>query len=109
MNYTFVQRLQVNPVDPDRLSDQCGRIMDELADLGVADPLIGGNMSTGEVEISVMVDADSYLEAVQKAMTVIRTAIHAAEGSTPGWPRLDAAIRSIQAEEVAEAEVPLGV
>lgn len=113
MNYTFTQRFQVTPIDSDRLLEQCDRIMNELLDLEaaheIADPSIGGAMARGQVEISVMVQADSYVEAVQKAMTVIRSAIHAAGGGTPDWPQLDdAAVRSIEAEAV-QAEVPIGV
>jgi hypothetical protein len=46
-------------------------------------------MQAGEVEISLTVEAPSPEEAVPVAMTTIRTAIHAAEGHTPGWPRYD--------------------
>jgi hypothetical protein len=109
MNYTCVQAFQIQPVDPDRLSAQCDRIMEELVDLGVADPLISGDMATGDVEIFVMVEADSHRAAADKAMAGIRTAIHAAGGGTPDWPRLDETTLRATGTEVADADVPIGV
>lgn len=109
MNYTFLQRFQVAPVNPERLSAQCGRIMDELVGMGVTDPLISGTMATGEVEISVVVDAESHYEAAGTALGLIRTAIHAAEGGTPAWPRLDESTMRAMVAERVDAEVPAGV
>jgi hypothetical protein len=74
---------------PEQNEASLDRVMDELLRLGAENPAIGGAMQTGEVEISVTVDAASPEDAVPMALTTIRTAIHAAEGHTPDWPRLD--------------------
>lgn len=48
------------------------------------DPTVGGSLATGEVEIECLVDASGD-EAVALARPILRTAIHAAGGSTPSW------------------------
>jgi hypothetical protein len=87
MKGSFTASLRVEGSDPDRLEMQLDRVMEELIRLGVEDPAIGGTLSTGEVEISITVEAESLEDAVPKAMTALRAAIHAADGATPGWPR----------------------
>ena len=67
------------------------RVMVELLSLeacteGLADSAIGLDLSTMTAEISVCVEADSPEAAIAVAMGSIRTAIHAAGGSTAGWP-----------------------
>jgi hypothetical protein len=86
MKGSFTALLRVEGSDPDHLEAQLDRVMEELVRLGVEDPAIGGTLTTGEVEISITVDAESLDEAVPKAISTLRTAIHAAEVSTPGWP-----------------------
>jgi hypothetical protein len=88
MRSCFTASLRMIGPDPDHLEAALDRVMEELVRLGVEDPAIGGKLSSGEVEISITVEAESYEQAVSKAMGTIRTAIHAAEVSTPGWPRL---------------------
>jgi hypothetical protein len=87
---------------PEGIEASMDRVMEELLHLGAEDPAIGGAMQTGEVEISLNVEAPSPEDAVPMAMTMIRTAIHAAEGSTPGWPRFDD--RALKASIVEEVD-----
>jgi hypothetical protein len=86
MRGTFMAALLVQGSDPDRLEVQLDQVMEELIRLGVADPAIGGTLATGEVEISITVAAPTPEEAVPKAMSTLRTALHAAGIATPGWP-----------------------
>ena len=74
MKGSFTALLRVEGSDPDHLEAQLDRVMEELVRLGVEDPAIGGTLTTGEVEISITVDAESLDEAVPKAI------------STSGWP-----------------------
>jgi hypothetical protein len=60
------------------------RVMEELLKLKVDDPSIGGSLTSGKVRISLTIEASSKREAVRKADTLFRTAIHAAGGATPG-------------------------
>jgi hypothetical protein len=88
MKVAFATHLHVTGT-PEEVEASLDRVMEELLRLGAEDPAIGGAMATGEVEISLTVDAPSPEDAVPLAMTTIRTAIHAAEGHTPNWPRFD--------------------
>jgi hypothetical protein len=65
---------------------------------GVTDPFVGATLSSGEIEISLTVDAPSFEEAVAQALGVIRSAIHAAGGGTPNW-------RGVERIEVEKATV----
>jgi hypothetical protein len=64
------------------------RVMEELLNLGVQDPSVGGSLTSGEVQISLTLNASTKREAISKANALMRTAIHAAGGATPGWPTL---------------------
>jgi hypothetical protein len=67
------------------------RVMNELLALeacteGLADSAIGLDLESLSAEISVSVEAESPESAIATAVNAIRTAIHAAGGSTAGWP-----------------------
>ena len=67
------------------------RVMRELLLLeactgGLSDSAIGLDLDEMVAEISVSVDAESPEEGIAIALGSIRTAIHAAGGSTAGWP-----------------------
>ena len=75
------------------------QVMTELLALeactdGVADSAIGLDLATMTAEISVSVEADSPEAAIATAMGSIRTAIHAAGGSTAGWPSVSDVVGS---------------
>jgi hypothetical protein len=74
---SFTALLRVEGSEPDHLEAQLDRVMEELVRLGVEDPAIGGTLTTGEVEISITVGAESLDDAVPKAISTLRTAIHA--------------------------------
>lgn len=60
--------------------------MRELLKLdGIEDPQVSGSITTGDVEISVVVEAAEYGAAISKADPDIRTAFHAAMVHTDGW------------------------
>jgi hypothetical protein len=56
----------------------------ERCNLDIHDPSVGGTLTTGDVEIELTVDVPED-QAVQRTRAIIRTAIHAAGGSTPRW------------------------
>lgn len=68
--------------------------MEELVRLGATDPSVTGAVATGEMEITVTVEAASPSEAVAKADAIIRAALHAAGLATPEWdgPRPPASV-----------------
>ena len=66
-------------------------VMDQLValeDERISDADVSVDFSKDSVEISVVAHADSFDEAVEQADAAIRTAIHAAGGSTAGWTRV---------------------
>ena len=101
MKASFVVQLQVVG-EPEQIEASLDRVMEELLRLNVEDPAIGGSMETGEVEISLAIDAPSLEEAAPLAMSTIRTAVHAAEVATPNWPRFDK--RSLQVAVLEETD-----
>jgi hypothetical protein len=61
-------------------------VMEELVELHVTDPSIGGVLSDGDIEFSLAIEAETLEKATASAFGTIRAAIHAAGGGTPGWP-----------------------
>lgn len=61
-------------------------VMEQLIDHGAEAPDITGSLASGQVEISLYLDADSIGEAAGSGSALIRTAIHAAHGNTANWP-----------------------
>ncbi len=86
MNLTFVAR-QAGEGEPGygSFEDFLDAVMEELLDLGFQEPSIGGSLSAMQVEISVEVESDSAEKAVVYGVSAIRSALHAAHVSTPGW------------------------
>ena len=70
---------------PANLEAQLDLVMEELLHLEVADASIGAVETTGAVEITVTVAADTLEDALNHGSAAIRAAIHAAGGATPGW------------------------
>ena len=73
------------------ISGNLDRVMSELLSLeactsALTDGAIGLDLAAMSAEISVSVEAESPEAAIALAMGSIRTAIHAAGGSTTGWP-----------------------
>lgn len=79
-------------------------LMDQLMDLeeqnaDVTDMALAGEADRKVWTIEMLVLVDDEFEALVKALSVIRTALHALGDSTPGWPT---------AEEIASAFAPAG-
>lgn len=67
------------------IADCFAATMRELVKLGAIDPVVTGSATTGHIEISAMVEADSFPSAVQQIDPTIRAALHAAGVCTEGW------------------------
>lgn len=86
------------------------QVMDELQHLDAQDPSIDLDLaSDNEVAFSVLVEATNPLAAVDQASSVLRSAIHAAQGSTPDWPGASdkawsVTLVSVRSEAVQDAE-----
>ena len=85
MRYSFAIGMQIS-WQRDDLERALDRVMDELVRLNAADPSISATIDDAQVEIAVVVDADSPDAAVAAGASMVRTALHAAEWHTPTWP-----------------------
>ncbi len=83
-------------------------VMQELEKLGASDTVIDLDLGVSRVTFEVLVEAPNPLEAVSTASTQIRSAIHAAHGSTPDWPGPNHEAWSVRLVGVRSAEVLVG-
>lgn len=70
------------------LDDHTDAVMDELLKLeneNICDSDVSADLEEHTVEISIVASAETFDEAASLADATIRTAIHAAGGSTPKW------------------------
>jgi hypothetical protein len=70
------------------------RLMEELLKLeecnvNIADPATSSDGIRGTVGADLVVTADTEVEALEVSSGIVRTAIHAIGGWTPGWPETD--------------------
>lgn len=80
------------PVDSTEEFHNIGeRLMTELLQLekcnqGVHDSAVSTEHDRGVVLVELLVVGEDLVPTIQKALDVVRTAIHAVEGATPTWP-----------------------
>ncbi len=68
--------------------ERTDRLYEALLEMDVVeDPDLAMSMSAGCVEVSMVVEADDYPSAAQKAVCDLRAAIHAIGDATPGWEK----------------------
>jgi len=78
--------------DTEHLDAHTDRVMEELLALEsdtVTDADVSAELANGIVEVSIVVSGEDFDTAAQLADVCIRTAIHAAGGSTPDWKTID--------------------
>ena len=78
----------VEEIDRDDLEAQVDALMEALLDLeddGFGDSAVGVDLGRAIVDVEVVGRGDSFDEALAKADSSIRAAIHAIGGATPGW------------------------
>ncbi len=98
----WIADVNKQPLPPKKVEAKLDLVMDELVKLAT-DPAIQAVGKTGQVEISVTVEADDPESAVHAGSSVIRTAAHAAGGHTGGWSVDWCEARAIRREELVEA------
>lgn len=88
MKYLTVQDIQcVGPASCEpRLDPLMEALLDlEEADEAITDPDLAADLSTGRVDVQMIVEADDPAAAMVKALATLRAAIHAIGDATPGW------------------------
>ncbi len=73
--------------DPETLARKSDEVMAELIRINVGDPFVHANLKNAHVTMSLTVERDTELDALEHAVTSVRCAVHAVGGSTPGWER----------------------
>jgi hypothetical protein len=81
MRYTVTQGFHVG-LAHDELEPHLDSVLETLMELGAEDADIGGSLASGEIEISLTVDAGSLRDAQKTADDVIAEAIRLAGGTT---------------------------
>lgn len=74
------------PNEDELIECHLDEVMDELLALDALDPAIDLDLERKAATFAVAVEASDPLEAANNASGFIRSAIHAAKGSTPDWP-----------------------
>jgi hypothetical protein len=88
VKYLTIQ--QVTCGVPQSLLDRLEPLMEELltlekADSCVEDADLAADVTTGQVDVQMVVEAADAAEAMVKALATLRAAIHAIGDATPGW------------------------
>jgi hypothetical protein len=72
--------------DLDALTD---RVMDALLDAGVVDPILSGSFATGDMSITVSIEADNPMTALSRAEQTVRSALTVAGAGVHDWDHID--------------------
>ena len=88
MKYLTIQ--QVTCGEPEAVTERLDPLMEallslEAADSALEDPDLAADLSTGAVEVQMVVEATDPAEAMVKALATLRAAIHSIGDATPGW------------------------
>lgn len=57
----------------------------EACDSAIEDPDLAADLSTGRVDVQMVVEATDPAQAMVKAFSTLRAAIHEIGDATPGW------------------------
>lgn len=107
--------LEVNPntpASPEQFREKSIALMDQLVCLEEQDELIidvemSGDYGKKEIMVEMIVITADAVEANIKAMTMIRTALHAAGEATPGWPDAKAIALALESAKVMTEKTSL--
>lgn len=82
------------PISNDLFHTRATQLMDELMALSecnpeVADPVVSSDAQEGVLTVEILIFTDDQIEAINKALTVLRTGLHAAGAKTAGWPGIE--------------------
>ncbi len=72
-------------VDDDQIEEWFDAVADALHDLDGEDHSVSGSITERRIGVEVVVTANNPDEAARIGSGILRTAVHAAGGDTPGW------------------------
>jgi hypothetical protein len=105
VKYLTIQQVMCS--DPESCAPRLGPLMEALLDLedadsAISDPDLATDLSSGLVDVQMIVDADDPAVAMVKALATLRAAIHAIGDATPGWETTSAVMHAAPADEAAQ-------
>lgn len=82
------------PVADELFHTRATQLMDELMALSecnpeVVDPVVSSDAQKSVLTVEIIISTDDQIEAVNKALTLLRTGLHAAGAKSAGWPRIE--------------------
>jgi hypothetical protein len=88
LKYLTIQEIQC--VGPDSCEEHIDTLMGALLDLeavgdAITDPDLAVDLSTGCVDVQMIVDAEDPDVAMAKTLATLRAAIHMIGHAAPGW------------------------
>src|SRR5690606_34412330 len=87
----YMIEIQANVTGAADFDAHIDAVMEHLLDLGVGDPLISTEMDR-QATVTLYLETDDLEEALREGVSAIRSAVHAAGGSTAGWLSTDEVI-----------------
>lgn len=89
MKYMTIQQVRYAG-DLTHFDERLDQLMTALLDLedndpAIEDPDLAAGLTTGVVDVQMVVEADDPADAMVKGLCFLRTAIHAIGDATPGW------------------------
>jgi len=109
VKYLTVQ--EVTCADPSGCADRLDLLMEallglETADSNIADPDLAADLTTGRVDVQMIVEAADPAVAMVKALATLRAAIHAIGDATPGWETVAAVMHVAPADAADRLVAP---
>lgn len=110
MKYLTVQ--EVTYTGSGSLEPRLGPLMDALlaleaaADTAIEDPDLTADLSSGRVEVQMVVDAGDPAAAMVGALATLRAAIHAIGDAAPGWETATAVMHAAPADAADQLLIP---
>lgn len=76
------------PDDQHGFEAHLDNVAEAFAELTDVDGDVGADLESGRIDLCMTLQSNNPGDAVTKAVTAARTAVHAAGGSTPGWEQM---------------------
>jgi hypothetical protein len=88
MKYLTIQ--QIVRAEPEVVANRVDPLIEallslEAADSDIEDPDLAADLTTGQVDVQMVIEAATPPEAMMKAFSTLRAAIHAIGDGTAGW------------------------
>jgi len=109
VKYLTIQ--EVTYAGPGSFEPRLGPLMDallalEAADAAIEDPDLTADLSSGLVDVQMIINADDPAAAMVRALATLRAAIHAIGDATRRWQTASAVMHVAPADEADQLLMP---